>query len=103
MRVMKYGHTLKRGDAPLPWLYRISDRYCFDILGKRRRLASTEERDRVFEARVDEAHARSPERMQLVAEVLGTCKERVQHIAVLFAVNIAAGVGVLLLWPTGSE
>lgn len=40
MRVMRYGDALAQADAPLRWLYRVSDRVCFDALDRGRKAPS---------------------------------------------------------------
>jgi RNA polymerase sigma factor (sigma-70 family) len=96
MRVMRYGDTL-RGEAPLPWLYRIADRHCFDVLKKKKREVPEEVAvRRGLEATQDGA---APERMSEVRRVLGHCAGPVQEIAVLYYVDemtqdeVAATVG----------
>src|SRR5688572_23413738 len=42
LRAWRYAHTLQ-GEQPLPWLYRIADRHCADLLRRRARHVSTEE------------------------------------------------------------
>lgn len=94
MRVMRYGDTL-RNEAPLPWLYRIADRVCFDRLRKRKREVVQEDPERGAPA---EDPVR-PERLSEVRRVLGQCPSRVQEVAVLYYVDemtqdeVAATVG----------
>lgn len=38
IKVMKYGKSIRAADSALRWLYRVADRCCFDLLGKRKRL-----------------------------------------------------------------
>jgi RNA polymerase sigma-70 factor (ECF subfamily) len=56
VRVMRWG-GLKQSEAPLPWLYRIADRVCFDQLKLRRRQASPEESLRQLEQRAEQSSA----------------------------------------------
>lgn len=94
IRVMRYGDT-RRGEAPLPWLYRIADRHCFDVLRKRRRDPRLEGDDR----RLERGAAAPAERLAEVREVLEHCATNVQRIAVLYYVDemtqdeVAATVG----------
>lgn len=37
VKVMRYGVSIRDAESPLRWLYRASDRVCFDALGKRKR------------------------------------------------------------------
>lgn len=99
LRVMRYGDT-RRGEAPLPWLYRIADRHCFDVLRKRKREASPEESTRHLDRRAStEPSGDSPERASQVRQVLGRCGRNVQEVAVLYYVDemtqeeVAAAVG----------
>lgn len=100
MRVMRYGHTM-RGDAPLPWLYRIADRHCLDVLRKTKREAGPQESQRHLERRADieGADGAAPDRMSDVRRVLEHCAAKVQQIAVLYYVDemtqeeVAATVG----------
>lgn len=39
IKVLRYGERFRAADAPLRWLYRVSDRCCFDLLDRRRRRA----------------------------------------------------------------
>ncbi len=87
VRVHRYGASF-RGEAPLPWLYRIADRYCFEVLQRRRRAATPEEADRTLREREDGlAGPESPERVRLVAQVLAACREPVREVAVLYYVD----------------
>jgi len=86
VRVHRYGDTY-RGEAPLPWLYRIADRHCFELLQKRRRSAGPEDRARALDNRERTATEESPERVRLVAQVLAACRESVREVAVLYYVD----------------
>ena len=94
MRVMRYGET-RRGEAPLPWLYRIADRHCFDVMNKRKREVVRDAPEREHPV----ADPASPERLSEVRRVLGHCAAGVQQIAVLYYVDemtqdeVAATVG----------
>src|SRR5262249_52147228 len=84
LRVYKYGDT-RKGDSPLGWLYKISDRHCFDVVAKRKRRASEGRTEPPF--RVEAGVESSPDKMRLVAQVLGACPPRVQEVAVLYYVD----------------
>ena len=100
MRVMKYGSS-RTGEAPLPWLYRIADRVCFDQLNRRKRYAGPTESERTLAAeQAAEGSQLSPEDMRAIAEVLEACKTNVREVAVLYHLDqltqdeVAARVGV---------
>lgn len=81
LRAWRYAHTLQ-GEQPLPWLYRIADRHCADLLRRRGRHVSSEE----VELRLPEEATASnaSEQMHLFGQVLAACKERVRDAAVLY-------------------
>lgn len=86
VRVMRWG-GLQQSEAPLPWLYRIADRVCFDQLKLRRRQASPEESARRLEQRAEQPSGERPEQLSEVREVLGLCEADVQEVAVLYYVD----------------
>ena len=116
VRVMRYGDGFA-GAEPLPWLYRIADRHCFDRLARRRRREQPDADERIIE-RLERAQAAaseggagdgpggggggggSSEAMQVVGRALAACREAVQEVAVLYYVDemtqdeVASAVGV---------
>jgi RNA polymerase sigma-70 factor (ECF subfamily) len=42
IKVMRYGAQIREAASKLRWLYRVSDRCCFDALSRRKRLRPTE-------------------------------------------------------------
>lgn len=81
LRAWRYAHTLQ-GEQPLPWLYRIADRHCADLLLRRARQVSTEE---AAQPLAEEASSgASAEQLHLFGQVLAACKERVRDTAVLY-------------------
>lgn len=86
IRAHRYGETC-RGETPLPWLYRIADHHCFEVLRKRRPAAL--QGDSVLGPRKHEnlASLSSPERLRLVGQVLAACKEPLREVAVLYYVD----------------
>jgi RNA polymerase sigma factor (sigma-70 family) len=111
VRVMRYGAGFV-GDAPLPWLYRIADRHCFDRLRARKRREQPDETERIV-ATLDRAQAAERgslgggpgggdgrETLQAVARALSACREAVQQAAILYYVDemtqdeVASAVGV---------
>lgn len=81
LRAWRYAHTLQ-GEEPLPWLYRIADRHCVDLLRRRARQVPTED---VKASLPEEAAAADPsEQLHLFGQVLAACKERVRDTAVLY-------------------
>ena len=81
LRAWRYAHTLQ-GEDPLPWLYRIADRHCVDLLRQRARHVSSEE---VRAPAVDEPVAPgSSEQLHLFGQVLAACKDPVRDAAVLY-------------------
>ncbi|MCK6546452.1 sigma-70 family RNA polymerase sigma factor [Myxococcota bacterium] len=102
MRAMKYGEGFS-GEAPLPWLYRIADRHCFDVLKRKKRRATEPDTDKVvdtLDARGARSDEPSPERVRTAAQILAACSEPVQDVAVLYFVDemtqeeVADAVGV---------
>jgi len=107
VRVMRYGDGMA-GASPLPWLYRVADRQCFDRLRRRKRREQPSDADRIVAA-LERAQADSGggrysgeggETLQTVARVLAACREAVQDVAVLYYVDemtqdeVASAVGV---------
>ena len=106
VRVMRYGDGMP-GTSPLPWLYRVADRHCFDRLRRRKRREQPGDAERVVAA-LERAQADSDgryggeggETLQTVARVLAACREAVQETAVLYYVDemtqdeVASAVGV---------
>ncbi len=43
VRIMKYGAGLSSADSPLRWLYRVTDRCCFDQLSRQKRVVQIRE------------------------------------------------------------
>ena len=100
IRVIKYGAT-RSGEAPLPWLYRIASRVCFDRLDRRRAYAAPTEAERALAAQqAAQAGHLAPEDIRAIAEVLETCSPPVREVAVLYHFDqltqeeVAAHVGV---------
>lgn len=117
VRVIKYGDGFT-GAAPLPWLYRIADRQCFDRLRRRKGRERPEDDARLLaaldhdaEGDDDGAPARArtgagltrpdiSENLQAVARALAACREPVQEVALLYYVDemtqdeVANAVGV---------
>ncbi len=85
LRAHRYGHTLAQA-APLPWLYRIADRHCLEVLAQRRRVAPATLEQLAEHEQRSSAQA-APEAGRLVAQVLSACKQRVQQVAVLYYVD----------------
>jgi RNA polymerase sigma factor (sigma-70 family) len=81
LRAWRYAHTLRDGQ-PLPWLYRIADRHCMDLLSRRARHVSTDEGK--VPSSEDAVAPETPEQMYLFGQVLAACKERVRDTAVLY-------------------
>jgi RNA polymerase sigma-70 factor (ECF subfamily) len=87
LRARRYDHT-RQGEELLPWLYRIADRHCLNLLGKRKRFAAGAEAEAALTARENApSGAASPERVRLVGQVLAACKERVRRAATLYYVD----------------
>lgn len=87
LRVHRYGGTVRDDQAPLPWLYRVADRHCFDVLDRRRRQAPLDE-SRAALARHDErAESGDWENTHLMAQVLAACSDRVRTVAVAYFVD----------------
>jgi RNA polymerase sigma-70 factor (ECF subfamily) len=84
--------TSIRNESPLPWLYRVADRHCFEIIRKRKRRADP------IEVQAPEAH--DADRTHLVAQVLGACRPGIRDVAVLYFIDeltqdeVATEVGV---------
>ena len=100
VRVIKYGST-RTGEAPLPWLYRIADRVCFDLINRRRRNAEPTEAERRSAAeRAAVGSGLAPEDLRSIVEVLEACRTEVREVAVLYHLDqltqeeVAARVGV---------
>ena len=100
IRVMKYGHT-QTSESPLPWLYKIADRRCFDMLNKRKRSASPTESERALAAASSaEGDELAPEDIRSISQVLEACKTNVREVAVLYHLDqltqdeVAQKVGV---------
>jgi RNA polymerase sigma factor (sigma-70 family) len=91
--VMRYGDSLRNNESPIPWLYRIADRHCFRILTKRKRWVLDEDA-------IEAQQTGTIEEARLVREVLGSCKESVRDVAVLYYVDqmtqdeVAAEIGL---------
>jgi RNA polymerase sigma-70 factor (ECF subfamily) len=87
LRVFRYGHTF-RGEAPLAWLYRISERHCFDVLRQARRFAGPEESERALVGREREAAPDNPaDRIRLIAEIAAHCKQAIGETAVMYYID----------------
>jgi RNA polymerase sigma-70 factor (ECF subfamily) len=84
---MKYGDPMKISE-PLAWLYRTADRQCFDLLAKRRKSGLGRDSEAALrDAEEPRTSGLSPERTQLVRQVLGQCNDRVREIAVLYYID----------------
>ncbi len=100
IRVIKYGAN-RRVDSPLPWLYSIASRVCFDHLDRRRRYPGPNEVDRAMAAEQASAGRHvTPEDIRAIAQVLEACDDTVREVAVLYHFDqltqeeVAAHVGV---------
>jgi RNA polymerase sigma-70 factor (ECF subfamily) len=101
MRVQRYADSF-RGEAPLAWLYRITDRHCFDVIRRRKRVAGAGESASALDAREQTADPGSaePDRARLAVQVLGSVNAGTREVAVLYFVDeltqeeVAKEVGV---------
>ncbi|HME92281.1 MAG TPA: sigma-70 family RNA polymerase sigma factor [Myxococcaceae bacterium] len=82
VRLLKYGNGFRRADSKVLWLYRVADRCCFDLLGRR---ASRRESDLRGEspARGIPAGQGEVEDRDVVMRFLSTFDDRVKQVAVL--------------------
>ncbi len=81
LRAWRYAHSLE-GEEPLPWLYRIADRHCVDVLRRRSRQLSAGDLEQPLP---EETAAPVPfEQLHLFGQVLAACKEQVRATAILY-------------------
>lgn len=86
VRAIKYSHSLAKADSGLLWLYRTSERCCFDRLKKRRRevLVKPEDLARFVKGGFAQSAAEAKE---VIIALLASCEPKVQQVALLYYVD----------------
>ena len=82
VRLLKYGDAFRRADSKVLWLYRVADRCCFDLLGRRASRRELDLRDEPLWQRTP-ADQREVEDRDVVMRFLSTFDDRVKQVAVL--------------------
>ena len=86
VRLMRYGGKFKQADSPLRWLYRVSDRVCFDLIKATKRQPESREstvQQRSDASRPDQAVADR----QAVLRFLAHFDDKTKQIAILHYVE----------------
>lgn len=87
VRLMRYGDAFVEVDAKLPWLYRVADRCCFDLLsrrGARVEVPVSEANDR---ADPSPSKGQALEDREIVLRFLDRFDDRMKQVAVLHYVD----------------
>lgn len=86
VKLMRVGAGLRSAEAPLRWLYRVTDRACFDQLRRNRRDKATTPLDDI-EAELPCHPGTEPELRRAAIELLDALDEEDQKIAVMTFVD----------------
>lgn len=87
VRLMKYGDAFLAANAPLRWLYRVTDRVCFDIFNKRTKTNSFEGPLTHEPSASDPGPERTAMARDLVLKFIRRMDDSLKQIVVLYFVD----------------
>lgn len=83
VRLLRYGDAFVAVDAKLPWLYRVADRCCFDLLSRQGARVEVPVAEAVDRADPSASNGRALEDREIVLHFLDRFDDRMKQVAVL--------------------
>ena len=83
LRLWRYGDAFRAAEAKVPWLHRVAERCCFDLLARRRSRLESPIEDLAGEAET-EVVERSVEDRDLIHKLLGRVDDETKQMVVLY-------------------